>query len=162
MWSLWWCKGCVGMLFIYSYVWMGVSLRSILKTSSRKFVGFCAHEQSYTTSIWLTGQQKMLQLIIPSLCRGSVLPYARLSNCCFWIMIKFNKLLTQPIDNVEKIRITWNFDRWKWVVLSIKWCPTAFIARWKWVALSNAKRDVVFKSNDQFPSFCDFRCNGCN
>jgi hypothetical protein len=56
-------------------------------------------------------------------------------------MIKFHTLLTQPII-VVRIGSTWNFDGWKWA------------------ALSDTMRVEVFKSNDLFPSFCDFTCNG--
>jgi hypothetical protein len=77
--------------------------------------------------------------ILTLLCRESALPYARLSNCYFWTMIKFHTLLTQPII-VVRIGSTWNFDRWKWA------------------ALSNTMRVEVFKPNDLFTSLCDFRC----
>jgi hypothetical protein len=123
------------MSFTYSYVQLGVSLRNI-KRLIEKFVGFCTNEQSFTTATCLTGQQRMLiptwQLFLPSLCLRSVLPYTRLSNCCVWIVIKFNTLLTQPIDTAVKIGSTWNFDRWKWAVLSIK-CHACWSVQFKFM-----------------------------
>ena len=51
-------------------------------------------------------------------------------------------MLFLDYDQVIAVRIgsTWNFDRWKWAVLS------------------NTMRVEVFKPNDLFPSLCVFRC----